>query len=237
MYKSHPAFKPPPRGALLWKYVDFTKFVSLLERQALFFSTPEKFSDPFEGHYPLGNLKGLPDESAQGLSTIARDMRNFVLVDCWHWNEVESAAMWKVYSEWERGIAIQTTVGALQKSLIGPHNVFIGKVKYIDYDKQQIDRHNVLIPYLTKRKSFAHEREVRAIRLSQEPHQDGTYQKVDLVRLVRSVMVAPESQDWFVDLVESVLDRYGLTVPVSRSSLAAPPAWISGGTTVWEPVS
>ena len=64
MYKSHSAFKPPPRAALLWKYVDFTKFVSLLEREALFFSTTEKFSDPFEGHYPLRNLKGLPEESA-----------------------------------------------------------------------------------------------------------------------------------------------------------------------------
>ena len=235
MYKSHRVFKPPPRGALLWKYVDFTKFVSLLEREALFFSTPDRFSDPFEGHYPLGNLKGLPGESAWGLARITEDLRRLVLVDCWHWNEFESAAMWKLYSEWERGIAIQTTVAAFQRSLIGPENVFVGKVAYIDYDKQEIERRNVLVPYLTKRTSFAHEREVRGIILSPEQHEDGTYHEVDLALLVQRVMVAPKSQDWFLELVQAVLDRYGLAVPVSRSSLAEPPAWMDGGTNVLEP--
>ena len=227
MYESHPVFKPPPRQTLLWKYVDFTKFVSLLEKGALFFSTPEKFSDPFEGHYPLGNVKGLSEDSVRGLASITEDLRKIVLVDCWHWNQFESAAMWNLYSEWERGIAIQTTVGSFQKSLTGPEAVFVGKVKYIDYDKQEIDRNNALIPYLTKRKSFAHEREVRALILPLEPQQEGRYHEVDLELLIRKVIVAPRAQDWFLDLVRAVLDRYGLTAPVSRSPLAEPPAWAS----------
>lgn len=225
MYKSHPVFKPPPRRALLWKYVDFTKFVSMLERQALFFSTPAKFSDPFEGHYPLGNLRGLSEDSARGLARMTEDLRHMVLVDCWHWNQVESAAMWNLYAEWERGIALQTTVGSLQDCLAGPEDVFVGKVKYIDYEKQEIDRHNALTPYLTKRKSFAHEREVRAISLPLETQQDGSYHDVDLKMLIGKVIVAPKSQDWFLGLVQAVLDRYGLTAPVTRSPLAERPAW------------
>ena len=36
MYKAHDSFETPPPDAGLWKYVDFTKFVSLLEKEALF---------------------------------------------------------------------------------------------------------------------------------------------------------------------------------------------------------
>lgn len=36
VYKDHDSFETPPSGAGLWRYVDFTKFVSLLEKQALF---------------------------------------------------------------------------------------------------------------------------------------------------------------------------------------------------------
>ena len=225
MYKSHPVFKPPPRRASLWKYIDFTKFVSLLERQALFFSTTEKFTDPFEGHYPLGNLRGLSHESALGLASVSDAFRKLVLVDCWHSNEFESAAMWNLYSEWQRGIAIRTTVEAFQKSLVGPEDVFMGKVRYIDYGKEELNSHNALVPYLTKRKSFAHEQEVRAIRLSLDPRQDGTYLEVDLAFLMQEVIVAPGSEDWFVELIQAVLDRYGLATPVSRSTLAERPAW------------
>ena len=37
MYKEHPAFNPPTDDAVLWRYMDFTKFASLLESSALFF--------------------------------------------------------------------------------------------------------------------------------------------------------------------------------------------------------
>ena len=38
MYTEHEAFNPPPDDAVLWRYMDFTKFVSLLDRSALFFT-------------------------------------------------------------------------------------------------------------------------------------------------------------------------------------------------------
>ena len=51
MYKEHEAFAPPPPDAVLWRYMDFTKFVSLLEKQALFFARADKLEDdPFEGY-------------------------------------------------------------------------------------------------------------------------------------------------------------------------------------------
>jgi hypothetical protein len=49
MYQDHPLLSPPPDDAVLWRYMDFTKFVSLLETSALFFCRPDQLGDPFEG--------------------------------------------------------------------------------------------------------------------------------------------------------------------------------------------
>jgi hypothetical protein len=42
-------FQKPDNDALLWRYMDFTKFVSLLSSKALWCSSAASFSDPFEG--------------------------------------------------------------------------------------------------------------------------------------------------------------------------------------------
>jgi hypothetical protein len=39
----------PPNNASLWRYMDFTKYVSLLHTKSLFFSSASLFNDPFEG--------------------------------------------------------------------------------------------------------------------------------------------------------------------------------------------
>ena len=50
MYKEHRACNPPSSDAILWRYMDFTKYVSLLEKRALFFARADKLEDPFEGY-------------------------------------------------------------------------------------------------------------------------------------------------------------------------------------------
>ena len=51
MYEEHPACTSPPPNAILWRYMDFMKYVSLLDRKALFFGRVDKLGDPFEGFY------------------------------------------------------------------------------------------------------------------------------------------------------------------------------------------
>jgi len=48
----HPAIKTPPAETVLWRYLDFTKFVSMLDSSSLFFTRCDLFDDPFEGSYP-----------------------------------------------------------------------------------------------------------------------------------------------------------------------------------------
>ena len=50
MYKKHPEFSPPSQpDSDIWRYMDLAKFLSLLEDEALFFSSASSMSDNFEG--------------------------------------------------------------------------------------------------------------------------------------------------------------------------------------------
>jgi len=57
-YKEHPVFRLPRGDTRIWRYMDFTKFVALLETRALYFTSLQRLSefDPNEGLYTRANL-------------------------------------------------------------------------------------------------------------------------------------------------------------------------------------
>ena len=162
MYAENLDLDPPSGDATLWKYLDFAKFVSLLQRRELHFARTDKLGDPFEGTYPRRNWT-LSQDSGEALAEIAEINRSSILVDCWHQNDYESEAMWKLYADWRRGLVVKTTFLDMRQSYICPEPISVGAVRYIDYESDQIDLTSQLEPYITKRRSFEHEREVRAI--------------------------------------------------------------------------
>lgn len=247
MVKQHPAFEwPSDEGIRIWRYMDFTKFVSMLENSGLFFARCHKLDDPFEGSYARANvahrralLDNLPvpaeirDLWMREQSRSARWFRQWVMVNCWHMNEHESAGLWKLYGRTDDAICIQSRFSKLRDSL--EDNVHIGIVQYIDYENAEIPDGNIFYPFLNKRKSFEHEHELRAVILEipnpsrdriiwdAGPPDDGIWKPVALGELVETVFVAPSAAPWFVDLVKSVVGRYELTFDVVRSSLEAEP--------------
>ena len=253
MYEEHSTFNSPNDDATLWRYMDFMKFVSLLDTQSLFFARADKLGDPFEGAPPKLNAdmraveaielrKQLPDDEASKLiemrSTTDELRRSWTLVNCWHESDYESAAMWRLYSRQHDGIAVRTNFKSLADSFTCSENIFIGKVEYIDYDTEYIQEGNAFTHYLYKRHSFEHEKEVRAItigefelvksgriRAAQGRHETGAYYTVDISHLIKEVVVAPYADKWFMELVQSVASRYGMTGPVSKSRLSENPRW------------
>ena len=246
-YEDGKRFNTPPLHAVLWRYISFTKFVSLLTKSALFFARADKLGDPFEGSLSQVNIalrpeiykNNLPEQYQQLLANYIKDLRRFVLVNCWHENEYESDAMWKLYSWDKEGVAIKTDFQSLSKSLIGEEKVFIGQVNYVDYNTTFIRENDPVAPFVHKRKSFEHEREVRAI-IQNVPSVDGkiivgatpdiyevgTYHKVDTSVLIEEVVIPPYAQDWFLEIVQRTVEAYKLEAPVRRSSLAALPVWL-----------
>ena len=245
MSQSKTLFELPPDDALLWRYMDITKFLSLLNFQALFFARSDKLGDPFEGSFSKVNVSlrphiyrfdAIPDaeEHFSNFYRIMRRFRQFVVVNCWHWNQYESAAMWNRYAKDNYGLALRTDCKSLSRCLAVNRNVKIGKVKYLDYSTTFIQESDPMAPFMCKRKSFAHEAEVRAvIRLGSlnnaarnpAPCDTGILQPVDVESLVKEIVVSPQSPDWFVELVQAIVAKYDFRIPVHRSSLDEDPVW------------
>jgi hypothetical protein len=153
-------------------------------------------------------------------------------VNCWHANEHESAAMWKLYGHTDESVAVETEYGILADVL--PTNVYLGLVNYIDYESQWLPEGNTFYAFVHKRRSFEHEREVRAI-IQDFPTQDnkvqtgaendlpGLHVEVDVGRLVKHVHISPTSPEWFHSLITDVTRQFGLTFDIQKSNLSSEP--------------
>jgi hypothetical protein len=146
------------------KYLDLAKFISLLQRQSLFFCRMDKLEDQFEGTVPKNSRKRLEkwfiksnesafydepipaNEISKHVDEIImshESQRSLVCLDCWTKFQGESAALWKIYSDSGKGIMIKSSTDNLKASLgRAKENIRISEVRYIDYDVDTIDLGN-----------------------------------------------------------------------------------------------
>lgn len=192
-HEEHKEFNSPEDDPKIWRYMDFTQFLSILERKSLFFNRSDRFEDPFEGSIPKANLEneqtaewlvdavetwqmeGDADPSevplrdamkAMGtdISKMYNSFRYFTFINCWHMNENESGAMWDLYLKTNEGIAIQSHFENFTSALENSEEaVHVGEVEYINFEEETVPEMTTFIPYLRKRESFHHESELRAI--------------------------------------------------------------------------
>lgn len=245
MYESHPNFiQPDNENIKVWRYLDFTKLISLFDKRRLYFSRADRFNDPFEGSLPQRNIESrkiapndIPDhekntfiDQMNQMAEIYNAMPKQMAINCWHANEYESAAMWNLYLKSDEGIAIQSTFSKLKKSIIDEEVVYIGKVKYIDYESDYFDASNVFEAFVHKRKSFEYENEIRAViakfAINGNPNTyiaNGIEVKVDIETLIENIHIAPNAPTWFLELVVNVIKRYGYNFNVRQSFLNRTP--------------
>lgn len=257
-YNPHPSFGTPSSDTRIWRYVSLAKLVSLLHSKTLYFARSDRFNDPFEGSYPRANktlraLKaemmrksGVPEAlasaAAEGTPAFAKNFRRFIAISCWHMSDFESAALWDKYAPTGEAVAIESSMEQLIDAISNsPDIIYIGAVRYIDFDQEPVPEGNSYNPFLFKRLSFRHERELRAIATrhptwpdgtefnsdkfwAQETMVDGVPVEVDVTRLIQHVWVAPNSPQWFFSVVEAIVKQFGLTPEVcKRSKLSEDP--------------
>ncbi|EGW39081.1 hypothetical protein [Desulfosporosinus sp. OT] len=225
----------------VWRYLDFTKFISLMDSEKLFLARADSFTDdPFEGSYPIKNIEsrksipGITSDLLIELERVNKKFKEYVYINCWHANDYESAAMWNLYLKSNEGLTVQTSLGRLARSIKNDRDyiLHIHEIKYIDYSKDGFNDNNVMEAFCHKRKSFEHEREIRLIRtllqyseandILNDPKniivQGGLAIDVDLDILVENIFIAPNAPGWFIDLVKAVLIRYDLIYNTSLFS-------------------
>jgi hypothetical protein len=196
------------------------------------------------------SMAEMPDEHFAkwnaGLAQVYKGYRQYHYLNCWHMSEHESAAMWSIYQSGEpQGIAVRSTYRRLSESINDQRTAYIGTVSYVDFDSKVIPDNNAYYPYVHKRRSFEYEREIRALHFARRwvedvdaPIDDSSDipivkdapvgppvlpMSVDVDRLIEAVYVSPKAQDWFAELIRSLLLRYGRDWPVHHSNLDADP--------------
>jgi hypothetical protein len=124
-------------------------------------------------------------------------------VSCWHESECESDAMWKLYSASGQGIAIESTVEQLKESLGNRSDLTIDRVRYMDFEHDPIEKGHRHYRLFVKRKSFEHEKEIRATVLL--PNEgEGVALNCDLDILITTVHVSPTADSFVRDAIEAI---------------------------------
>lgn len=246
MYEEHSELESPSESAVLWRYIDLARFLSLLQTRSLHFARTDQLSDPFEGssgrpdveHRKMLLQGASPTEQLALSGDLYEAARRLFFVNCWHENPHESEAMWSLYATRDHGIALKTSLMSLRDSFVCDEAVNIGKVRHLDYDHASVGGNTFRVRVFRKRKSFEHDREVRAFTLhSPDPsnmselerpeyvYPTGVHCSVDLDRLIEEIVIGPSARDWFSEVVEQTAVTHGLHASVRKSTLAADLLW------------
>lgn len=238
----------------VWRYLDISKFLALLQRSALHLSRLDSLHDPFEGARGLASreqewreyclnyfrnvVSSTPTNSAltpdyieqQALrmywESVAsgRRERECTYVSCWHANEGESEALWRLYvPEGSTGVAIRTTCGRLDSSLDPNWIIRMGMVKYVDFSNVFSGTYDRAF---YKRISLSHESEMRAVFQMQDggtPTPPYLEVPINLSTAIETVVVSPFSPDWVYNTLLATVQKLGFNIPVQRSHLAELP--------------
>lgn len=243
MVENHQTYEhPKDLNQKIWRYIDFTKLVDLFNTESLYFARADYFEDVFEGAVTKATAElrtkhisklieaGVvnPEYTPEWWHKTNLKAKKEFAINCWHINDFESAAMWKLYLKSNEGIAIQSTFNRLKDSLQKSDvSILTGIVKYIDYEKDLNDYGNSLERFVQKGKSFTHENELRCViwQPGFDNHKKvnlengGIKIKLDLSVLIDNIYTSPDSSTWFTQLVQNVARKYNFSFPVVNSRL------------------
>lgn len=177
-------YRPIDESMIIWRYMDFPRFFSLLSKSALYFHPAVLLRqiEPFEFRMPLQPLTAAratlrqqllelleTEEQAERLTCRMTSQDAGIYnwaVNCWTANPTESYALWKTFVPNSEGVAIRSTVGRLKASLDPASLLYGGLVDYIDHltDGFTPNEHSFgLEPIFHKARFYQHEQEFRVV--------------------------------------------------------------------------
>ena len=224
----------------IYRIFNVERLIELFEQKINALVKPQSWDDPFENF-----ILNIPVTSKTG-KKCKSELRNRGYGQCWTLN-VESDAMWRIYSPDKNGVKIQTTVRRLFNSLYSVQtsyesiSCFIGKVIY--YPKKEIDK--VVADRLAgtkqfsgslgqaqsllfKRNAFSHEKEVRLIYL--DPHNNADTNvylyPCDPLTLIDRITFDPRMSPNLYKIYKNHLKIIGYKGTVIQSGLYRPPRYL-----------
>lgn len=236
----------------LWRYMDFAKFVAMLESRSVYFARADHLGDQFEG--AAGVAERRPEWDAFYLDFFRNAVRTVpgrteppppehveqeaarLLKDIAHQGEQDRrrtfVSCWHangVESEalWRLYCPPPMMGLAIQTTaglLASALNDPHIKLGRVQYVDFRKSFAGFHDRIFWKRKSLSHEMEVRAVIARHDAQEaPGVQRNVDLEKLIVSIVASPFAPSWFTPLVKSTLGRFGVALDVTRSELLAEP--------------
>lgn len=173
----------------VWRYMPFSKFISLMTYQALWFAKLNTLQDEYEGMIPPTTKKLMDNENQKykaqfNTPDFHRQIDNWTLenensgrellvANCWFLDETESEQMWAKYGGSNEAVAIKSTIRRLVENVLVPHDdhvSHIGMVSYIDHAKHEMSTYEANQAseraFLKDKQRFSHEQEVRIVTMN-----------------------------------------------------------------------
>ena len=256
-------------GQRIWRYFRRDKFLSLLERQALWMSRLgilADLNDPWEGAMPEPTRRAAQARDLQMARTFPSPIyraqiaaatndnvsngRDMYVANCWFEGPDESQVMWEQYAGDADGIAVQSTVARLRRSVrCAQEWTRLDRVRYVDmktHDMGIYKGSQAVERAFLKDLRYRHESEVRLVTMNVvcpgtlnpdgsppsgtqlsgpgafDPERTGLFLLVDLAWLVRAVIIAPGASDLHRSEIVAACSAAGLACEVRQSALGVP---------------
>jgi hypothetical protein len=223
---------------VLRRYLDTSKFLSLISKKKFHLCRGDKFQDKFEGAFTK-SIKNAIDEAYRNsnieydFEKFKKELREGVYINCWHQDIDDNMAMWELYGKSKCSVAITTTVEKLNDAILEKKHPYYIAIKEVEYVKHWKNPNLDIKPYSNvfsyKNNAYKHEQEVRVIvdRLEEnfEKNLDekGMYLDINLNKLLRSIVLAPDAPDWYHELIINVTKKYDINAPIRQSKLSFGP--------------
>jgi hypothetical protein len=237
----------------LWRYMDFAKFVALLEQRAIYFARADRLGDPFEGaagitdrqpqwdafyldffRHAVSTAPGQkePPSTAHVEQEAARLLRDFSIIGERDRRRSFVSCWHANASESEalwRLYCPPPMMGVAIRTTARLLITALGDDPQLKLGRvQYVDFRKAFAGFYDriywKRKSLSHEAEVRAVVQHFDMQEDfGLAMPVDVQKLLLSVVPSPFAPGWFTSLVGSTMRRFDVDSTVNQSELLAEP--------------
>jgi hypothetical protein len=235
--------------------MSFPKFVSFL-KDGLFMPNGRRFpEDKWEGLLPIKIYRN-NEECIKSYNEAFCSLAQWIYVSCWHREECENFAMWKIYGQASEAVAIETTIDNLRMAYVNgfPNSLaYLDEVNYVLKENYEQDYFSRVLKPISKRPSqvgigqydyhlkfffykdrgFQFENEVRLVALDESfdlktsNTKNGIYVDFRTVEsFIQKVKISPTADRWFDDVVFDLLEKYDIKTKIEHSRFSDQPPTI-----------
>jgi len=214
----------------------------MIAERRVHFASASQFEDPFEGAVAVLPPDFPVDHRYSDMDSVEKafaELKRLTKLSCWHIEDHESTAMWKLYSDLGKGVAITSTPARLASALTpyrlkpeyGIEDLWGGNVAYVDLLKVRL-RAGMLDRFFIKHNAYSWEKEFRlaiSVRMAEEygvpVPSDGILVGAEVSDLIEEIHIGPAIEPSERQRITQVCKDHGLDDRIRISSLLGRPRY------------